>query len=438
MLSRRLICLMCLVLIIVLAGNVQASTDYVDDGSGLWNDAANWTNGIPTLTEWAKISNASGSGHQTAIINSGYDAVSLKTHVGYSGGGTLTINGGTLTMPDASNCDLLLGKSGGAGTLNMNSGTINIGRDLEVAGGATGTINMTGGTINVGEDFMIPEVAGSTAEVHLDGGTIIVDGSLTMGATGSLDIQDGELRLDGDQTSVVQTYYNNGWITGFDRTGIIVWDTTSNPGYTTVTATQPVDPPEKATNPTPADGGEGSLVADLSWTSGTGAVTHRIHFGTTNPPAFQVEQNAATYDPGMLVEGQIYYWQIDEKNDLGTTTGDIWSFTARLINVTVEIEPTGNDDSSLIQTTLDGLQPGDTIQLNGHFTIANTIYLPSNLIWVLNGSLTLDDNASLDDVGWVATGIDATRATGITEQSGGATNIDMSGGAYYGNSANNS
>ena len=116
-------------------------------------------------------------------------------------------------------------------------------------------------------------------------------------------------------------------------------------------------------------------------------------------------------------------------------------FVNRVISAQTVIEPTGtSDDAELIQTTLDGLQDGDTLRLNGDFVIGRTIYLPSNFIWILTGTLTLGDNAVTEDIGFIDTtrNIDASRNTGITEKPGGATNIDMSGGIYYGNSANNS
>jgi hypothetical protein len=84
--------------------------------------------------------------------------------------------------------------------------------------------------------------------------------------------------------------------------------------------------------------------------------------------------------------------------------------------------------------------------LKGDFVIRDTIYLPSNFNWVLDGSLTLADHADedLDEVGWYEklndannNIIDATRRTGITEKPGGAVNIEMSGGTYSGNSAGN-
>jgi hypothetical protein len=112
-----------------------------------------------------------------------------------------------------------------------------------------------------------------------------------------------------------------------------------------------------------------------------------------------------------------------------------------------EIVPSGTlNDSALIQTALDRLQDGDTLVLTGDFVTRNTIYLPSNFKWVLDGTLTLADNAddNLDDIGWYKklndannNIIDATRRTGISEKPGGAVNIEMSGGTYCGNSAGN-
>ena len=42
---------------------------------------------------------------------------------------------------------------------------------------------------------------------------------------------------------------------------------------------------------------------------------------------FQGNQTAATFDPGTLAYSKTYYWRIDEKNAIGTTTGNVWIFT---------------------------------------------------------------------------------------------------------------
>ena len=87
--------------------------------------------------------------------------------------------------------------------------------------------------------------------------------------------------------------------------------------------------PQPAGNPNPADGATQAAVdADLSWTAGTGAVSHDVYFGTAQPPVFVQNQMGTTYDPGLLLPNTTYYWQIDERDSVGgVVTGAVWSFT---------------------------------------------------------------------------------------------------------------
>jgi hypothetical protein len=118
------------------------------------------------------------------------------------------------------------------------------------------------------------------------------------------------------------------------------------------------------------------------------------------------------------------------------TAGLLLLFFTKGFSAEIVIVPTGtSDDAAHIQTAMDALQDGDTLNLNGDFVIKHTIYLPSNFTWIPTGSLTLAGDADLDKAGYVDSQISATRRTGITEKVGGATNIDMSGGTYYGNKA---
>ncbi len=66
---------------------------------------------------------------------------------------------------------------------------------------------------------------------------------------------------------------------------------------------------------------------DLSWTAGRDAITHDVHFGTSNPPPFIQSQAATTFDPGTMLFLTTYYWRIDEVGAYGTFTGMVWSFT---------------------------------------------------------------------------------------------------------------
>ncbi len=89
--------------------------------------------------------------------------------------------------------------------------------------------------------------------------------------------------------------------------------------------------PGKATNPSPANGANNvSRNADLAWTAGSGATTHDVYFGTTNPPPLvSSNQAATTYVLPTLGSRVRYYWRIDERNAQGTTTGDVWNFRTR-------------------------------------------------------------------------------------------------------------
>jgi len=86
--------------------------------------------------------------------------------------------------------------------------------------------------------------------------------------------------------------------------------------------------PGQATDPDPANGArEIDYSADLSWTADPNALSHDVYFGTASPGTFQGNQTGTTFEPGTLANGTTYYWRIDEKNDAGTTTGAVWSFT---------------------------------------------------------------------------------------------------------------
>lgn len=65
----------------------------------------------------------------------------------------------------------------------------------------------------------------------------------------------------------------------------------------------------------------------LSWTAGAGATSHNVYFGTASPGTLRASQPETTFDPGLLDPLTIYYWRIDEVNEIGTRTGAVWSFT---------------------------------------------------------------------------------------------------------------
>jgi hypothetical protein len=351
----RLIYLISFILALSLVGNVQAVdttwTD-ADPGDHLWSTAGNWdTSVLPTTADWVKVRNGPPG---ATIANEGAEA--LKISVGYDDESVLTVDGGTLTTDE----DLALGWNSGAGTLEMISGVINCGKDLEVGRGADGTLNMTGGTINVGDDLMIPEAATTnTAQVNLYGGTIIVNDIISMTATGTLNITAGTLIIDANVVSTVQGYIDNGWITAYGGNGNgtvqLDYDVT-NAGKTTLKGVHKL-------KPNPVDGDTVAVgELELSWTLPDPCVPGQpvlvdVYFTDNwealylfaNPAAIQVVSMENVTSVAVQTQPKVrYYWAIDtyvgDPND--PIVGPIFSFLALQVDAGPDLLTWLGDDGT--------------------------------------------------------------------------------------------
>ncbi|MCK4786371.1 MAG: hypothetical protein KAV87_21615, partial [Desulfobacteraceae bacterium] len=139
------------------------------------------------------------------------------------------------------------------------------------------------------------------------------------------------------------------------------------------------------TNPSPShQATDVSVDADLSWTAGSGATSHDVYFGTDSSPdlgEFIQNQAGITYDPGTMNEDTTYYWRIDEVNNYGTTTGDVWRFT------TGTGAPPGEIAFDAVSTGVDG--SGDDVLSWSH-----TIGSGSNRVLVV--ALANEDGSESD------------------------------------------
>jgi hypothetical protein len=81
--------------------------------------------------------------------------------------------------------------------------------------------------------------------------------------------------------------------------------------------------------PYPADGATGIHPEGISltWAAGAEAASHIVYFGTANPPEIVGEQTGTSFATGAMLRDTTYYWQVDENNPAGVTTGTVWSFT---------------------------------------------------------------------------------------------------------------
>jgi hypothetical protein len=89
-----------------------------------------------------------------------------------------------------------------------------------------------------------------------------------------------------------------------------------------------VSPPGTPSNPLPANGAIGVLSSPLlSWTGGSGAISHDVYFGASSSPPFVQNTAGTSYSPGALIVGNTYYWRVEAKNGGGTTSSMTWSFS---------------------------------------------------------------------------------------------------------------
>ena len=321
---KKNMCLISVVLLLGMAGSALAIDSNWNNNGGdrEWDNVNNWSAGVPTGADKAGIRHSVPDG---PIIDSGTAAVANVIVLGdWSSTDTLDITGGSLTT---NGWFILAYGVNDDGTFNVSGGTTTVGSHLDVGRAGTGHMNMTAGTVTVNSAFGIGATTGS-GDVQLDGGTISC-GSFTMTSGSSMDITNtGTLIVNGDVTSTINTYVSNGWLTANGGAGTVVINNVTNPGKTTVTANMPSELPTKATDPIPLSSATDiSITPILSWLPGLNASSHDVYFGTTSPGTFQGNQTAGTFNPGVLDQDTTYYWRIDEKNAVGTATGDVWTFT---------------------------------------------------------------------------------------------------------------
>ncbi len=332
---KKMTCLISFVLPLLLLDSASALI-YWDEGGDdqLWSTPANWsTDTIPTNIDPVSIDDPA---ETHCEIKDGITAQCETLRVGNSGFTTnLDISGGSLT---ASGAYVGVDNSSGHGILNMSGGLFSTG-SLQVGWSGIGTVNMTGGTIELSDDLIIPGLAG-IGSVSLRGGTINASDLYITSASGSININVGTLTLDGDDTTTIQTYIDDGWITAYGGQGTLHMDyNVTNEGKTTLTATALL-------NPNPVDGSSVSPgEVELSWTLPDPCVPGEpvpvdVYFTDnltlleqfTDPAAIQIVSKQNVTSVVVQTEPKTrYYWAVDTYVDSAApypVVGPIFSFYA--------------------------------------------------------------------------------------------------------------
>ena len=141
------------------------------------------------------IGNAAGS-VGTATVSSGTWANSGTLTVGGTGGGTLNVTGGLVT----SGTGFIGNAAGSVGTATVSSGTWASNR-ITVGGSGTGTLNVTGGLVSSGLGIL-GSSAGSSGTVTVSSGTWYSGNGIDVGSsgTGTLNVTGGLVIVDGNLT----------------------------------------------------------------------------------------------------------------------------------------------------------------------------------------------------------------------------------------------
>jgi len=370
-------CLLLLALVLALAGGAQAVTRTWNDNGpdSLWGTAENWSgNTLPTSKDMAKIDRLPGP----TVVGDSAEADNIPVGTG-SATGALTIAGGTLTTSRW----LIVGYGPGSnGTINMESGTINVGTHLYVGFDGLGTLNMTGGTITVTDLLEIPKREEGTGHVDLHGGTVSARIFLmrSTGSVGTMDITAGKLIVNGDVREAVQGYIDNGWITAYreyPRPGRVEVTYDAETNETTLRGIHPFEP-----NP-PTESTVSARVDQLSWTLPNsslpgGIVDCDVYFGT-NP---DVENNSKIVSRQPIESVAVtltplttYYWAIDVYDSNISATQPI--FLSPVFTFNTNNQPPDANAGADIETWIKGGQK--VVQLQGVVSDDE----PTTLIWTV-------------------------------------------------------
>ncbi len=336
------------VVVVLVLGSFGIAEDihWTDLGADhLWSTPENWENNtVPTSEDAAVIDPPAASAPNGPVIQEGIDAQIDLLYCEAAGETSMTITGGTLEI---AGWGIWWGDGEGChGTFYMSGGTIDLTGGPGIHefgwGGGEGTWIMTGGTVNA-KGVQLPTDSATGGQLYLYGGTYNVGtarGGLKMESTGLIDITEGIMTLEGDETEKVEGFIASDQIIAYSGAGRIFYDyNITNCDKTTVTARlrNPTNDPDAAGFPEPDHSETGvDPNVTLIWDPGANATSRDIYFGTDPDSLSLLAQDIQ--DPcanpsailGTLLDScTTYYWRVVEKSPGFDTPGPIWSFSTR-------------------------------------------------------------------------------------------------------------
>ena len=217
-----------------------------------WNNPGNWTAGVPGVNNYnVFIDPQANNSHPIIGVGETANVGAWSGTFGVAPGGGSPVYptlfgsewGQTLDIYGALNVGWYTAPVGNTSTINLYAGGSYTGEGIGLGenwwyNGAPGcTWNQYGGTVNIGYFFW-------GGLLNLDGGTFTINETLGVTADTTavadsnrmMNIAGGRLIIAGDATSMVQGWEARNIIEGNGVLGNIQIDTTSNPGFTVITA----------------------------------------------------------------------------------------------------------------------------------------------------------------------------------------------------------
>ena len=203
--------------------------------------------------------------------------------------------------------------------------------------------------VPITDTYMIMARKDDGAACWIDGEVVFYD----MLASWGVSEVKGFVELEAGRHEIVVEYFDVGYNAQIE----LLWSTESIPLQTI--PIQALSAPPKAGSPRPVDGAIDVAVEDLTlmWSAGHKAVRHRVYFGKDRDA---VAAGDPSVDMGLVGEtkftpqaerSQMYYWRIDEVNDLDPESpwaGDIWSFATAPFVVLDDFESYGAESPYLV------------------------------------------------------------------------------------------
>jgi len=262
--------LMLLVAVLVMASMASAATVWNPAANGItppatgnWNDAANWTNGVPVAVapgETKAVFNVVDAAEcvvtdaqSVGQIAQGDNRVGGVIRIKDGGSLTTTISWSTIGYNDSA-C-MIIEKGGSLVVSDLPGTRFHVGIFDSVAD--QNDLLILDGYMEVNALFDLGhsfdgfydgnEVTGTPYDENLIIASAVINGTLDVDSFAihtdncQVDLRNGTIIIDGDQTATIEEYVADGRLVAFGGDETILIDLVTHPGRTTLTSTKPVD-----------------------------------------------------------------------------------------------------------------------------------------------------------------------------------------------------